>query len=104
MKFKVIFACVLSAIIVSNAAAQGNEGNTMDYYITHAPFKMPVIKEPKFNSKTFNITDYGAIDDGQTLNTVSIEKAINACNAAGGGTVLIPQGLWLTGPIELKSN
>ncbi|MDB5011006.1 MAG: glycoside hydrolase family 28 protein, partial [Mucilaginibacter sp.] len=42
--------------------------------------------------------------DGQTLNTVSIEKAINACNAAGGGTVLIPQGLWLTGPIELKSN
>ena len=62
------------------------------------------ISEPVFPARTFNIKDYGAVGDGQTLNTVAIAKAIDACSAAGGGTVLIPAGDWLTGPIELKSN
>lgn len=76
----------------------------MAWYINNAPFKMGTIAEPKFADRTFNIKDYGAIGDGQTVNTQAIAKAIAACSAAGGGTVLVPQGLWLTGPIELKSN
>ncbi|QKJ29468.1 glycoside hydrolase family 28 protein [Mucilaginibacter mali] len=86
------------------AAAQQTAAHDMDYYIAHAPFKMPAVTEPKFAGKIFNIKDYGAIGDGQTLNTTAIDKAITACNAAGGGTVLVPPGLWLTGPIEMKSN
>lgn len=78
--------------------------NGIDYYIAHAPFKMPAVTEPHFNNKIFNIKAYGAANDGQTLNTEAFEKAIAACNVAGGGTVLIPPGLWLTGPIVLKSN
>lgn len=68
------------------------------------PAKMPVVKAPVFKKDTFNIVTYGAVGDGKTLNTNSINKAIEACSQKGGGVVLIPGGLWLTGPIELKSN
>ena len=76
----------------------------LDYYISHAPFKMPVITVPTFPVKSFSIKDYGAVPDGKTLNTSAFAKAIDACEKAGGGTVVIPAGTWLTGPIEMKSN
>ena len=66
--------------------------------------KLPVIIEPKFRKDSFNIIKYGAIADGNTLNTKSINAAIDACNKKGGGVVLVPSGLWLTGPVVLKSN
>ena len=98
-------AAMLCICAQLNAGAQAIQNvPDMDYYISHAPFKMPALKQPQFNDKTFTITDYGAVGDGQTLNTDAIRKAINACSTAGGGTVIIPPGLWLTGPIELKSN
>jgi polygalacturonase len=65
---------------------------------------LPQISRPVFKKDTFNIINYGAKPDGHTLNTNSINKAIAACNTKGGGVVLIPQGLWITGPIVLKSN
>jgi hypothetical protein len=58
----------------------------------------------KKNDKVFNIKDFGAVGDGIVLNTASINKAIVACNEAGGGTVLVPAGRFLTGTVELKSN
>jgi len=97
---------LLAAVLLLPVAtmAQNYISQNLDYYIQHAPFKMPVINEPVFKSETYNIKDYGAVGDGATLNTTAFEKAIAACSAAGGGTVIIPPGLWLTGPIELKSN
>ena len=52
--------------------------------------------------RIFDIRDYGATTDG--LNTTAIQKAIDDCNASGGGTVLISGGTYKTGSIELKSN
>jgi polygalacturonase len=65
---------------------------------------LPKIAQPVFKKDTFNIIKYGARPDGITLNTQSINAAIADCSAKGGGVVLVPQGLWITGPIELKSN
>lgn len=65
---------------------------------------LPKVKQPAFKTDTFNIKQYDAKGDGVTLNTKSINDAITACNAKGGGVVLIPGGVWLTGPIDLKSN
>jgi polygalacturonase len=48
--------------------------------------------------------DYGAVGDGKTLNTTALQKAIDACAAAGGGTVEIPAGRFLTGPLTLGSS
>jgi len=52
----------------------------------------------------FDIRQYGAVDDGTTLNTEAIQKAIDACTEAGGGRVFIPNGTFLTGSILLKDN
>lgn len=56
----------------------------------------------KKSSKVFNILDYGAKGDSITLNTKAIQKAINACTP--GGTVLIPEGIYLSGALYLKSD
>jgi hypothetical protein len=53
--------------------------------------------------KVFDITAYGAKSDGQTLNTAAIQKAIDACHASGGGTVLVPRGVFVSGSLRLKS-
>jgi len=52
----------------------------------------------------FNIRDYGAAGDGKTLDTAAINKAIEACAAAGGGQVLFPPGKYLSGTVHLKSH
>ena len=69
-----------------------------------APFDMPQLERPSFPDRVFDIRDYGAVGDGANVNTAAIAKAISACADSEGGTVLIPPGLWLTGPIHLKSN
>src|SRR5688572_23330652 len=72
--------------------------------LVFAQGKLPVIQKTQFRKDTFNIKKYGAIADGNTLNTESINNAIDACNKKGGGVVLVPAGLWLTGPVVIKSN
>ena len=66
--------------------------------------KLPVIISPKFKKDTLSIVKYNAVPDGYTLNTKSINAAIDALSKKGGGVVLVPKGLWLTGPVVLKSN
>lgn len=65
---------------------------------------MPKVEQPSFPDYTVSILQFGAKSDGTTLNTKAINDAIKAVNAKGGGKVVIPEGLWLTGPIELLSN
>jgi polygalacturonase len=67
-------------------------------------FNMPVVTEPVILGKSVLITDFGAVGDGQTLNTKAIADAIAEVSGKGGGRVIIPRGLWLTGPIIMKSN
>jgi len=67
-------------------------------------FEMPVVIEPAFPDYSVSIVDFGAIDGGQMLNTDAIADAIADVYEKGGGRVVIPRGLWLTGPIILKSN
>jgi len=62
------------------------------------------IDSPQFPNRDFNITDYGAVDDGQTDCTEAFKKAISAAYDADGGRVIVPAGSYLTGPIHLKSN
>ena len=52
----------------------------------------------------FDITTFGAKGDGKTQNRAAINKAIEAASAAGGGTVEVPAGVWVTGSLRLRSN
>jgi len=67
-------------------------------------FEMPQVIEPQIPLNSVSITEFGAVGDGIVLNTGAFRKAIEAVSSKGGGTVVIPRGMWLTGPIILKSN
>src|SRR5205085_1230806 len=62
------------------------------------------IKPPTFPARDFKITDYGATIGGTSDCTEALRKAIEACHVAGGGRVVGPQGLFLTGEIHLRSH
>jgi polygalacturonase len=67
-------------------------------------WKLPVVVAPKFKKDTVSIKKLGAVPNGYFLNTKIINGAIDALSKKGGGVVLIPAGLWLTGPVTLKNN
>ncbi|QGY45590.1 glycoside hydrolase family 28 protein [Maribellus comscasis] len=70
-----------------------------------APFEMPAITIPDFsNCPKFPITDFGAIPENKEKNTLAIKKAIQKANQMGGGTVIIPEGEWITKKIHFQSN
>ncbi len=69
-----------------------------------APFEVPEFKRPVFANKNFDIRDFGAIAGGVVKNSESIRKAIAAAVKAGGGKVVVPAGVWLTGAVHLESN
>ena len=56
------------------------------------------------HAKNVNVKDYGAVGDGKTMNTAFLQKAIDECNASGGGKVIFPEGTYLSGTIVMKDN
>jgi polygalacturonase len=56
------------------------------------------------SGRIYSVIDSGAVGDGSTLNTATLQKAIDTCSAAGGGTLVFPSGRYLTGTIQLKDN
>ena len=75
-----------------------------DALYRNLPFEMPKVQQPAFPAYEVNIEKFGAKGDGLFLNTKAINDAIKDVNQHGGGKVIIPEGIWLTGPIELLSN
>jgi polygalacturonase len=59
--------------------------------------------EPVVSTRVFNLLDYGAKADGRSPNDTAFRRAIDAVREAGGGTLIVPAGDYLTGPIELCS-
>lgn len=78
---------------------------TLNDYLARTPFKMKAPVVPVFAADTFNIKAFGAVPDGLSLNTTAFDAAMQKAAAhKGGATVLVPPGLWLTGPIRLRSH
>jgi polygalacturonase len=67
-------------------------------------FEMAVISDPVIPANSVSIIDFGSVNGGIIDNTKAFADAIEAVSARGGGKVIIPAGIWLTGPIMLKSN
>jgi len=67
-------------------------------------FTPPNFPLPQFPTNTFNVKDFGAIGDGATNDTPAIDRAIEKCNADGGGTVYFPAGRYSAASIHIKSN
>jgi polygalacturonase len=75
-----------------------------DPWAAEYPKILARIKPPKFQKRDFNILKYGAVAGGTVDCRTAINKAIDACSKAGGGRVVVPAGVFLTGAIRLRSN
>lgn len=73
-------------------------------YYQNLPVKMLQPEMPVIPDNSVNLKDFGAVGDGITLNTAAFEKAIKALDNKGGGHLIVPEGVWLTGLISLKDN
>lgn len=95
-------ASTLTALAVALAAGAA----PADYgrYYTDLPFETPVPQTPQIPDREVNIADFGGKGDGITLNTEAFAKAIEHLSSMGGGRLTVGEGVWLTGPIGLKSN
>ena len=89
-----------SSIIATETTLRGDQSANDQW--SEIPKILARIKPPVFPQRDFRVTDYGAGDANDS--TEAIRKAIEACHAAGGGRVIVPPGLFLTGAINLKSN
>ena len=98
---KVVIGCCL-LLLNSNAVFSGEY--KYDYLYQNLAFPMNKVPIPEFPATEISLIDYEGIGDGLTLNTVAFKKAIDALSEKGGGKLIVPAGIWLTGPIELKSN
>lgn len=94
-KFLFVLLSIFWTINVINAG-------DFSYLYKDLPFDMPVLKKPTFPDNTVNIIDFEGMPDGVTLNTKAFAKAMNALAAEGGGTLLVPSGVWYTGPIVFQ--
>lgn len=90
-------ACARSSTVASSA---GNDAIGW----ARVPAILSRIKGPTIPARDFDITKFGAIADGRTDASAAIAAAIAACSSAGGGRVVVPAGLFATGPIHLRSH
>ena len=95
-------AALMSACTLSSPYQQTRQTD-VDRLTQTACFPIQV-KVPSFPDRVFNVLDYGADPTGHALSTAVIQSAIDDCHQAGGGTVLIPGGVYYTGPLTLLSN
>ncbi len=97
---KIFITCCL-ALACTLCVAQDNPYKK---YTENLPFSMPEVRAPLFPSLTVSLSDYGANGDGSKLCTDAFAKAIKDLSSRGGGKLVVPQGVWFTGPIQLQSN
>lgn len=98
------FLTLISGSLPRGSLASPTSEDTLVRVTSHLPFNMRRIELPQIPARSVTVTDFGAVGDGSAFNTAAFAKAIDACAKAGGGRVVAPQGIWLTGPIQLKSN
>ena len=73
-------------------------------YYQNLPVKVAQVEPFTIPANEVSIADCGGVGDGVSLNTEAFAKAISRLSKVGGGRVVVPDGVWLTGPISLKDN
>ncbi|MES2239520.1 MAG: glycoside hydrolase family 28 protein [Bacteroidota bacterium] len=104
IKSRNLLFIAFAVMILSSPEISVAQNSNSDATYEGIEFKMAIVKEPVIPNNSVNIKDFGAVNGGQVLNTEAFAKAIEAITKQGGGKVIIPPGIWLTGPIILKSN
>ena len=93
---------LLVAAIALATGFMASAQNVVSYY-EGLPFELPVPALPVIPEYTVCLSEFGGVPDGVTLNTEAFANAIAALDKKGGGHLVVPSGVWLTGPIVFKS-
>lgn len=102
---KYLFLLLSTFIILScNNKEAVNSKYKYEYLYEDLQFNMPYVQRPTFPDRHVNLLDYGGNPDGITLNTSAFADAIQDLSKKGGGTMIVPKGIWFTGPIVFESN
>jgi polygalacturonase len=102
--FNLLNLCILSFAISVPAMAQSSKALYEIPHLPEAPFAMPKVAVVEIPDYTVQLTDFGAKGDGGSLCTEAFAAAMKALDAKGGGHLIVPSGIWLTGPIQFVSN
>ena len=108
MKKLICLSLAVMAFVVTAGAQKASHCDKCDNpykkYTENLPFAMPEVKAPVIPDEKVCLKDFGADPTGIQLSTDAFAKAIEALSQKGGGHLIVPKGVWLTGPIVLKSN
>lgn len=104
MKRIMTISAVIAAIVLASVSFTSCDTYEYAYLYEDLPFEMPHVQRPEIPAHEVNICDFGGVGDGVTLNSNAFADAIEALTEAGGGHLVVPAGIWLTGPITLKDN
>ena len=99
-----VAALMLLTSTHAQSACCGKDDNPYKKYTADLPFEMPEVKAPVIPDNSVTLSDYGADPTGVSLCTDAFAQAVDALTAKGGGHLIVPRGVWLTGPIVLKSD
>lgn len=97
-------ALAIAAAVTLASCSSPDEKYEFAYLYEDLPFEMEQVQRPQIPEREVNIVDFGGVGDGVTLNSDAFAKAIDDLSQQGGGKVVVPTGVWLTGPITMKDN
>jgi len=97
---------LLFAFIIMSCATKSTDSTSYkyEYLYEDLPFDMPRVQRPTFPNRSVSLLDYSGNPDGITLNTEAFASAMKDLSEKGGGTLIVPKGIWFTGPIVFESN
>ena len=93
---------ILTALTIVSILSAKAEDYSKHYQ--NLPVELKQVVSFDIPDNTVSIADFGGVGDGVALNTEAFRKAISALTKKGGGRLVVPQGVWLTGPIVLNDN
>lgn len=102
--FNTILTRFSALVILSCSILSACSEYEFDYLYKDLPFEMAKVERPQIPAREVLLTDFGGVGDGVALNTEAFAKAIDALSQCGGGRLVVPTGVWLTGPITLRDN
>lgn len=103
-KLLLISLCVAVFMSCNDKGHAVNPQKQYQYLYKNLPFSMPVLEKPVFANNELSVVDCGGVGDGVVLNTEAFNKAMKQLSEKGGGKLIVPSGVWFTGPIIFQSN
>ncbi|MDE6062066.1 MAG: glycoside hydrolase family 28 protein, partial [Duncaniella sp.] len=91
-----LLAAMLSLVCSTATAEAADYGQ----FYKNLPITLPAVTPPSIPSYEVSITTFGGVNDGITLNTEAFAKAMSHLSSKGGSRLVVPEGIWYTGPIH----